>query len=187
MDGAAIAGAPLSGSDRWTQVFTPCLTADCYSLQRLAEALGRADEPYIRNSAKKILIRLVEDNIRKSESQALVTELHGGKWATGCLDRLHLAHADRRPRLSALFTFRRHTQAIDLPKGGPRGHPSGPSTRARPAAVIAPGGARPHQQSLTSLIRIPRRRNLNPHEVLFLSPPTSTTGETPSRPDKHVL
>lgn len=90
-DVVVIAGAPLSGTDRWMEVFAPHLPVDCYHPQRLAEALGRADEPYIRNKAHAILARLVDDNIRNRESLALVSELHRDEWAIGCLDELRKA------------------------------------------------------------------------------------------------
>ena len=90
-DGVVIAGAPLSGAERWMQVFAPHLPVDCYNPKRLAESLGRADEPYIRDRARAILTKLVDDNIRNQESLAIVSELHGDSWATGCLDRLREA------------------------------------------------------------------------------------------------
>ena len=87
-----IAGAPLSGADRWMEVFAPHLpVVDCYNPKRLAESLGRADEPYIRDRARAILTKLVDDNIRNQQSLAIVSELHGDPWATGCLDRLREA------------------------------------------------------------------------------------------------
>lgn len=90
-DGVVIAGAPLSGADRWMQVFAPHLPVDCYNPKGLAESLGRADEPYIRDRACAILTKLVDDNIRNQESLAIVSELHGDPWATGCLDQLREA------------------------------------------------------------------------------------------------
>ena len=90
-DGVVIAGAPLSGADRWMQVFAPHLPVDCYNPQRLAESLGRAEEPYIRDRARAILTKLVDDNIRNQESLAIVSELHGDPWVTGCLDQLREA------------------------------------------------------------------------------------------------
>ena len=61
-----IAGAPLSGADLWMEVFAPHLPVDRYSYNptRLAESLGRADEPYIRDRARAILTKLLDDNIR---------------------------------------------------------------------------------------------------------------------------
>ena len=50
-DGVAIAGAPLSGADRWMEVFARYLPVDCYNPKCLAESLGRANEPYIRDRA----------------------------------------------------------------------------------------------------------------------------------------
>ena len=100
-DGVVIAGAPLSGADRWMQVFAPHLPVDCYNPQRLAESLGRADEPYIRDRARAILTKLVDDNIRNQESLAIVSELHGDPWATGCLDRLR--EAGYRIRLLVIY------------------------------------------------------------------------------------
>ena len=90
-DGVVIAGAPLSGAHRWMQVFAPHLPVDCYNPKGLAESLGRADEPYIRDRARAILTKLVDDNIRNQESLAIVSELHGDPWATACLDRLREA------------------------------------------------------------------------------------------------
>ena len=90
-DVVVIAGAPLSGTARWMELFAPHLPVDCYNPQRLAEALGRPDEPYIRSRAEAILTKLVGDNIRNHESLALVTELHGDPWAVGCLDQLRKA------------------------------------------------------------------------------------------------
>ena len=90
-DGVVIAGVPLSGADRWIEVYAPHLPVDCYHPQRLAEALGRPDEPYIRNKAQAILTKLVEDNIHNQESLALVSELHRDQWAIGCLDELRQA------------------------------------------------------------------------------------------------
>ena len=85
------AGAPLSGAERWMEVFTPHLPVDCYDPKRLAESLGRTDEPYIRDRARAILTKLVDENIRNQESLAIVSQLHGDPWATGCLDRLREA------------------------------------------------------------------------------------------------
>ena len=90
-DVVVIAGAPLSGAERWMQVFAPHLPVDCYNPRRLAESLGRADEPYIQHRARAILVKLVDDNICNQESLAIVSELHGDPWATGCLDRLREA------------------------------------------------------------------------------------------------
>ena len=100
-DGVVIAGAPLSGADRWIEVYAPHLPVDCYHPQRLAEALGRPDEPYILNKAQAILTKLVEDNIRNQESLALVSELHGDEWAVRCLDQLR--HAGYRIRLLLIY------------------------------------------------------------------------------------
>ena len=58
-DGVVIAGAPLSGAERWMRVFAPHLPVDCYNPKRLAEGLGRGDEPYIRDRARAILTKLV--------------------------------------------------------------------------------------------------------------------------------
>ena len=90
-DGVVIAGAPLNGADRWMEVFAPHLSVDCYNPKRLAESLGRADEPYISDRARGILTKLVDDNIRNQQSLAIVSELHGDPWATGCLNRLREA------------------------------------------------------------------------------------------------
>lgn len=93
-DVVVIAGAPLSGAERWMQVFAPHLPVDCYNPRRLAESLGRADEPYVQDRARAILVKLVGDNIRNHESLAIVSDLHGdpwATWATGCLDRLREA------------------------------------------------------------------------------------------------
>ena len=90
-DVVVIAGAPLSGAERWIQVFAPHLPVDCYNPRRLAESLGRADEPYIQDRARAILAKLLDDNIRNHESLAIVSELQGDPWATGCLDRLREA------------------------------------------------------------------------------------------------
>ena len=40
---------------------------------------------------RAILTKLVDENIRNQESLAIVSELHGDRWATGCLDRLREA------------------------------------------------------------------------------------------------
>ena len=77
-------------------VFAPHLSVDCYNPKRLAESLGRADEPYIRDRARAILTKLVDDNIRNQQSLAIASELHGDPWATGCLDRLREAGRWRR-------------------------------------------------------------------------------------------
>ena len=100
-DGVVIAGAPLSGADRWMQVFAPHLPVDCYNPKRLAESLGRADEPYIRDRARAILTKLVDENIRNQQSLALVTELHDDPWAIGCLDQL--CKAGYRIRLQLIY------------------------------------------------------------------------------------
>ena len=101
MDCMVIAGAPLSGADRWIQVYASHLPVDCYNSQRFAEAIGRSDEPYIRSKAQALLTKLVEDNIRNQESLALVSELHGDQWAVGCLDQLR--QADYRIRLLLIY------------------------------------------------------------------------------------
>ena len=90
-DALVIAGAPLSGTDRWMEVYAPHLPVDCYNPRRLAEALGRADEPYTRGKAEAILTKLVDDNVRNQDSLALVSELHGDPWTIDCLDRLRKA------------------------------------------------------------------------------------------------
>ena len=100
-DVVVIAGAPLSGTVRWMEIFAPHLPVDCYNPQRLAEALGRPGEPYIRSRAEAILTKLVGDNIRNHESLAIVSELHGDPWATGCLDRLR--EAGYRIRLQLMY------------------------------------------------------------------------------------
>ena len=69
----------------------PHLPVDCYNLERVAEGLGRPDELYIRDRARTILTKLVDDNIRKHESLGIVSELHDDSWATGCLDKLQAA------------------------------------------------------------------------------------------------
>ena len=51
-------------------VFAPHLSVDCYNPKRVAESLGRADEPYIRDRARAILTKLVDDNIRNQQSLA---------------------------------------------------------------------------------------------------------------------
>ena len=100
-DGVVIAGAPLSGAERWMRVFAPHLPVDCYNPKRLAEGLGRGDEPYIRDRARAILTKLVDDNIRNQQSLAIISELHSDPWVTGCLDRLR--EAGYRIRLQLIY------------------------------------------------------------------------------------
>ena len=90
-DAVVVAGAPLSGAERWLEIFAPHLPADFYDIKHVAQGLGRADEPYIRDKAAQILTQLVEDNIRKGENLGIVSELYGDEWATGRIEELRKA------------------------------------------------------------------------------------------------
>lgn len=90
-DVVVIAGAPLSGTASVDGDLRPA------SAGRLLQpaASGRSARPagraVHRSRAEAILTKLVGDNIRNHESLAIVSELHGDPWATGCLDRLREA------------------------------------------------------------------------------------------------
>ena len=115
--------------------------SDCYNAKCLAEGLGRGDEPYIRDRARALLTKLVDDNIRNQQSLAIVSELHDDPWATGCLDRLlrgRLPH----PAAAVLLRGGSARDARPGSQAGRRGTSLVPAPRHRQAALQAAKGAR---------------------------------------------
>ena len=56
--------------------------------------------------ARAILTKLVDDNIRNQQSLAIVSELHGDPWGTGCLDRLREAVYCEKPVMATRGSHR---------------------------------------------------------------------------------
>ena len=63
------------------------MTIVSFAIRSLSVSSPRCGHASWRGQCGKV----VDDNIRNQQSPAIVSELHGDPWATGCLDRLREA------------------------------------------------------------------------------------------------